>query len=354
MEDEEVNPFLSLDANALADDANAPPRRGKPRTARDWGIPTFSDQIDRKITSYRLCDSVTVHLEHRLHSTGSDLWDSSLVMAHAIGNWIPDMSGWHVVELGSGTGAVGLYCSKALGAHVVLTDLRDNLALLERNRAENGLELDVDIAALDWTADVLPEVVARGGQGVDLILGSDLCKCRKDSLFRRFKSLLIHLLFSFFPIISRPTVLPFAPNLLDPLAKTLHSIMLLRADKPDLAPTKAFLVYEERFDCSGFFRAARTYGMLVAKVDRRLLHPKYQDPDRIHVLEVSLSRVGQVCGELVRLPDRGLFCLCSQTIDFFPANDAPIRRLPVGDKMLLLTLQHVSTIFMNYLMLKIH
>jgi hypothetical protein len=185
MEDDEVNtnPFLSLDVNALVEDAVAiPSRRSNVKPARNWGIPTFSDQIDRKITTYRLCDSVTVHLEHRLHSTGSDLWDSSLVMAHAIRNWIPDMTGWHVLELGSGTGAVGLYCSKALGAHVVLTDLNDNLALLDRNRAENGLELDVDIhiAALDWTADVLPEVVTRGGQGVDLILGSDVCKCRKE------------------------------------------------------------------------------------------------------------------------------------------------------------------------------
>lgn len=286
-----TNPFLSLDVNALVEDAVAiPSRRSNVKPARNWGIPTFSDQIDRKITTYRLCDSVTVHLEHRLHSTGSDLWDSSLVMAHAIRNWIPDMTGWHVLELGSGTGAVGLYCSKALGAHVVLTDLNDNLALLDRNRAENGLELDVDIhiAALDWTADVLPEVVTRGGQGVDLILGSDLCKCRKERTASFFFGTFIQFFSHSNSILA---VLPFAPNLLDPLAKTLHSIMLLRADKPDLPPTKAFLVYEERFDCSDFFRAASTYGMLVAKVDRMLLHPRYQDPDRIHVLEVSLSGV---------------------------------------------------------------
>ena len=174
MDDDEANPFLSIACDVFSDDITA--RKCAPRTARNWGIPTFSDQMDRGITSYCLCDCVTVHLDYRRNGTGSDLWDSALVMAYGLTNWIPHMKGQHVLELGSGTGAVGLYCSKALGANVVLTDLVQNLALLDRNRAANGLQHRVIIEPLNWTTPELPDYVIRSGQGVDLILGSDLCK----------------------------------------------------------------------------------------------------------------------------------------------------------------------------------
>ena len=287
-DEDEVNPFLSISCDVFSDDV--PQRKCPPRTARNWGIPTFSDQIDRDIRSYCLCDCVTVHLDYRLHSTGSDLWDSSLVMAHALPNWIPDMNGMHVLELGSGTGAVGLYCSKAFGANVILTDLVDNLALLDRNRAENELQHRVIIAPLNWTTPELPDNVIREGQGVDFILGSDLCKYM--TIERIVHSVDCSSVCSFLidSTLSRMAVLPFAPHLLLSLAQTLKSIMSIRVDKPDLTPTKAFLVYEERFDCSAFFTSADSQDLEVTHIDNSLLHPKYQDPDRIHVLQISLRQ----------------------------------------------------------------
>jgi len=78
IEDAEANPFLSVAFDVFEVDSASP--RSLPRTARDWGIPTLADPIDRGIKSYCVRNFVTVHLEHRRHSTGSDLWDSSLVM----------------------------------------------------------------------------------------------------------------------------------------------------------------------------------------------------------------------------------------------------------------------------------
>lgn len=51
--------------------------------------------------------------------------------------------------------------------------------------------------------------------------------------------------------------------------------------------SKTILVYEERFDCSDFERFAEMHGLRVEKVDNSLLHTKYQDPGRIHVLELT-------------------------------------------------------------------
>ena len=70
--------------------------------------------------------------------------------------------------------------------------------------------------------------------------------------------------------------------------------MSLRADKPHLTPTKAILVYEERFDCSDFYTAAHHQGLEVTQIDNALLHPKYQDPDRIHVLQITLRAITEL------------------------------------------------------------
>ena len=177
-DEEENDPFQSMDCNLFEERKTT----SRPRAVhRDWGIPTFNDQIDRGILSFTLTKlqdpskSITIVLEHRKHSTGSDLWDSALVLAHNLEGLVHSMEGKTVLELGSGTGAVGLYCSRCLGAkHVVLTDLPENLELLQRNRDANGIpETLVSIAPLDWMSEDLPDAVLSG---VDLIVGSDLCK----------------------------------------------------------------------------------------------------------------------------------------------------------------------------------
>ncbi|KAL0343292.1 UNVERIFIED_CONTAM: protein N-lysine methyltransferase METTL21A [Sesamum angustifolium] len=81
-----------------------------------------------------------------------------------------------LLELGSGTGAVGIAAAALLGASVTITDLPHVLPNLQFNIAANAkiLELHggaVDAAALQWGQTTDMEAI---GREYDAILGSDL------------------------------------------------------------------------------------------------------------------------------------------------------------------------------------
>lgn len=79
--------------------------------------------------------------------TASRVWPASAELALHLADAVRGRS---VIELGAGAGLSGLACAVLGASRVVLTDLPENLALLERNAARN--ELDVAVAALDWMA----------------------------------------------------------------------------------------------------------------------------------------------------------------------------------------------------------
>jgi predicted nicotinamide N-methyase len=311
-EEEETSIFAALMATEFSvfDDDNDTFKTPRYiRRPRDWKIPTFEQQCNGinsfvlrpdvidKSDSSATSEGVVIQLEHRKHSTGSDLWDAALVLAHALSRsgiilrnetveensqvaFIPNvLQGLRVLELGSGTGALGLYSAKCLKArHVILTDLCDNLDLLDRNRKANDLCDQASLLALDWKENQLPQNEMLDAGEIDLILGSDL-------------------------------FLPFASFLLDPLARTIRDLLVLsrqRRTRSDEAganemkarssvatfaqrlPPQALICYEERFDVTPFFEAALRYGLKVQLVDPLLLHPMYQDPDYIKLLRITL------------------------------------------------------------------
>ncbi|KAJ2744670.1 Protein-lysine N-methyltransferase efm6 [Coemansia sp. BCRC 34301] len=103
---------------------------------------------------------------------GSTVWDSGLVMAKYLDHQTRlgklDLSQKTVVELGSGTGLVGI----ALGrlhpeCKVVLTDKQELLGLLSRNIELNAATDNTHAQCLDWTKD------SDGLSDVDLIIVSD-------------------------------------------------------------------------------------------------------------------------------------------------------------------------------------
>lgn len=358
------SPFAGIEVDLFAVDSAANNDDGttkhSPQRRPDWGIPTFHEQCNghntfvlhrvdergaKKITATTQAeaelplpqdsvgldgcccdgmrlrrhprkDSVSVLLEHRRNSTGSDLWEAALVLAHALERPIPlcsiDNSNFSVInatastpaktlwenaetvlELGSGTGALGLFAAHVLGARaVLLTDLPANLDLLRTNRNRNisssvsvrrsddnyyntnekcdyNCETNncpspdgvvVDVMALDWTDRSLPDMAmvewkrTHAPNGIDLILGSDL-------------------------------FLPFAPHLLDPLAQTIRDLLWALGH----ATSCAMVAYEERFDCSDFFSCCSTYGLVVEQIPDDWLHPDFQDPGRIHVLQIRMQ-----------------------------------------------------------------
>lgn len=101
------------------------------------------------------------------------VWDAGLVLAHFI------IKHWHgllrparrFVEIGAGTGAVGLTAA-ALGAdHVTLTDLPRFVPLLEEAIALNNFSAaKVTALPLTWGSE---EDAERVGQPADCILVSD-------------------------------------------------------------------------------------------------------------------------------------------------------------------------------------
>jgi hypothetical protein len=134
----EINPFddlgsLDEDDGTHNNDSKMTAITPQIRRERNWGLPSFQDQMDRGIRTYRLRpvddeghpkrsssnddnnEGVLLHLEHRLHSTGSDVWDAALVLVHALhynsnskshgrkSFALPSIAGKRVLELGSGT-----------------------------------------------------------------------------------------------------------------------------------------------------------------------------------------------------------------------------------------------------------
>ena len=93
--------------------------------------------------------------------TASRVWPASAELALHVGV----VRGRSVVELGAGAGLAGLACAVNGAARVVLTDLAENLPLLQMNAARNGL--DVSVAAFDW---LTPTTL---GERFDVVLAAD-------------------------------------------------------------------------------------------------------------------------------------------------------------------------------------
>ena len=124
------------------------------------------------------------------YGTGGKVWSSSRVLcdylvdvAAGLEDAPPlELRGARVVELGSGTGAVGLACA-ALGAkQVVLSDggsksllrlAETNAARAARARARDGAAAsDVRVCGYKWGTEPLPRVIIAGAP-FDVIVGSD-------------------------------------------------------------------------------------------------------------------------------------------------------------------------------------
>jgi predicted nicotinamide N-methyase len=102
----------------------------------------------------------------------AELWPSGLALALHVTR-LP-LSGLRVVELGAGLGLPSLAAALA-GARVLATDWApDAIALLERNAAANGIELELERVA--WTQP--DELVARGP--FDLALAADVLYERRN------------------------------------------------------------------------------------------------------------------------------------------------------------------------------
>jgi len=121
--------------------------------------------------------------------TGVVVWDAALVLAKYLETIRAQIKDTKVIELGSGTGAVGL-CAAALGASsVLLTDLHPLLEMLQHNIDLNRslVEDRVGCLSLSWGD---PEAIQRAQDlcSWDFILVSD-CVFYMDSVAPLVKTL---------------------------------------------------------------------------------------------------------------------------------------------------------------------
>lgn len=89
--------------------------------------------------------------------TASKVWPAAYAMVaylEQLEQAEGSVGGKSVLELGAGTGLVGLAAAMLGATRVVLTDLDENLGLLEHNAKQNGLSGNTQAAGLDWTADI--------------------------------------------------------------------------------------------------------------------------------------------------------------------------------------------------------
>jgi len=100
---------------------------------------------------------------------GGIAWPAGEVLSRYIARRGPDaLRGKTVLELGSGTGLVGLVAGK-LGAEVWITDQAPLLPIMQRNVAMNALVSSVHVVELNWGEPILPTVP----HAPDLILAAD-------------------------------------------------------------------------------------------------------------------------------------------------------------------------------------
>eukprot|EP00884_Botryococcus_braunii_P018180 jgi/Botrbrau1/5045/Bobra.37_1s0011.1 len=122
---------------------------------------------------------------------GAVIWDAALVLVHYLGPFLKaffsseSVRRPRVIELGAGTGVVGLAAALA-GAHVTVTDLPHLLDGILKNVERNQLGERVAVRELAWG-----EGVERFEPPYDLVLGSDLIYQLEalPSLFRTIRAL---------------------------------------------------------------------------------------------------------------------------------------------------------------------
>eukprot|EP01127_Copromyxa_protea_P022187 TRINITY_DN7863_c0_g1_i1.p1 TRINITY_DN7863_c0_g1~~TRINITY_DN7863_c0_g1_i1.p1 ORF type:complete len:263 (-),score=52.91 TRINITY_DN7863_c0_g1_i1:36-803(-) len=145
-------------------------------------------------------------------STGNSVWEGCWVMMEFLkkSNLKEEFVGNKIVELGSGTGLLGLYLS-ALGAHMLCTDLPTVVTgIMNTNVTSNSKELDVQnkgwnsarsvglnggsIATMpiDWTVDLANQVTTNDPRDADFVIAVETVWLKEliKPFVTTFKSLL--------------------------------------------------------------------------------------------------------------------------------------------------------------------
>lgn len=252
--------FLVTIQDDSSDEDDARLRRLAPRRGQQW-TPHFHEQINVGVKTFKFTscgETVEVFLDYHRHGTGSSVWDSAVVLMGFFENaeYFPSgfWTGKRVLELGAGTGIVGLLTARLGAAHVVLTDLGDIAAQpMAANIDLNSASLapSTSVAALEhlWGTPTEPL-----GPPFDVVLCADC-------------------------------LLPYAQEAMSALAQTIKELCTTGTG----LDTQVLLAFEERFDVTPFFQLVRDSGLAADEVPLHHLHALY----RSSLIHVYIIRAGK-------------------------------------------------------------
>ncbi|KAE8626717.1 hypothetical protein XENTR_v10006724 [Xenopus tropicalis] len=130
----------------------------------------FSDTYTEE-SHYAFCGTelrITQHYGANL-GVAAPVWDAALFLCGYFEEQKLDFKGKKVIELGAGTGIVGILVS-LLGGHVTLTDLPHALSQIQKNVSANvSSNNPPQVCALSWGLDQ-----EKFPQDYDFVLGADI------------------------------------------------------------------------------------------------------------------------------------------------------------------------------------
>lgn len=133
-------------------------------------FPSFSEKI-RKFKFKNIDDEILIHQNWNEKGVAAVVWEAAIELTNYIIDNV-EVKGKRILELGSGTGLVGIACSK-LGANVTVTDLREALPFLSKNIDVNfdlNRNLAPEVKELKW-GDNLNSFTP---ENYDIIIGADV------------------------------------------------------------------------------------------------------------------------------------------------------------------------------------
>ncbi|KAG8452572.1 hypothetical protein GDO86_004383 [Hymenochirus boettgeri] len=127
---------------------------------------TYTEESRYEFCGRELC--ITQHYGANL-GVAAPVWDAALFLCGYIEEKKLDFEGKKVIELGAGTGVVGILVS-LIGGQVTLTDLPHALPQIQKNVSANISSSHLpDVCALSWGFDQ-----ERFPQNYDFIIGADI------------------------------------------------------------------------------------------------------------------------------------------------------------------------------------
>jgi len=135
-------------------------------------------------------DGSKICIEESYSSTGTRVWDTAIVMAKLLEQNPSNVYGKNVLELGAGTGLVGLVAARLGAKSVLLTEISSTLPSLNQAVARNNLGSLCSVKCLDWNALNYQSPGQQQEDNIffqrntdqfsfDLILASDVLICRQ-------------------------------------------------------------------------------------------------------------------------------------------------------------------------------